>query len=102
VPQGVWQELYDRGVVIGALDVSLHELQPLAVPGAQAGSARLKYTPERPVFSIMFQSGCISWAMSDWLDVWDVADIVDWRLLDIAEAKRSSTSRVARRMRRRC
>ncbi len=76
VPRETWSRVYGNGGVVGGLDVSLKELQPLAT-GTEAGSARLAYTPGRPIFSLLRgYEGCVS-AMSDWLDNWPVADLVD-------------------------
>ncbi len=77
VPADLWQRLYDSGIVVGGLDVSLHELQPLARPGRVAGWGRLRYTPTRPIFSLMYRSGCTgSGGFSDWMKNWNIAAVV--------------------------
>lgn len=88
VPSTVWASLYSRGVLIGGIDVSLHELRPLVMPGQLAGSGWLKYTPSRPIFSLIYGRGCRQGAMSDWLDNWDdtIVQIVELRLQEIATA----------------
>jgi hypothetical protein len=88
VPASTWQALYARRAIIGGLDVSLHELQPLVRPGMEAGSARLKYNPDRPIFSFLYSlGGCGRAAMSDWLDNWpELGALVQERALEISAA----------------
>jgi hypothetical protein len=85
VSPSTWASLYAQHTVIGGLDVSLHELQPLAIPGSVAGQGRLRYTSSRAIFSLMYNApNCASGAMSDWLDDWDVGKIAQQRMLDVA------------------
>jgi hypothetical protein len=87
VPPTLWADLYSRHVIVGGLDVSLHELQPLARPGSTAGTARLQYTPTRPIFSFMYSAGgCARGAMSDWLENWNLSAIIQQRALEIANS----------------
>jgi len=93
VPAETWAELYERGVIVGGLDVSLHELQPLARPGTKAGWGRLAYTPERPIFSFMFSlGGCGFGAMSDWIREWDLGGLIQWRAAEVAASPARGTS----------
>jgi len=79
VPESSWREMYGRHVVVGGLDVSLHELQPLT-HGTAAGTSRVRYTPERAIFSMLYtSSGCGTGATSDWLREYNVAGIAAWR-----------------------
>jgi hypothetical protein len=87
VPPTFWADLYSRHVIVGGLDVSLYELQPLARSGSTAGTARLQYTPTRPIFSFMYSAGgCARGAMSDWLDNWNLSGIIQQRALEIANS----------------
>jgi hypothetical protein len=87
VPASDWRDLYGRGDIVGGLDVSLYELRPRADPLGSTGSARLRYTPEQPIFSLMFSKACRTGAMSDWLDGWDLAGVIDMRLAELAATK---------------
>jgi hypothetical protein len=85
VPVTTWATLYQRSAIVGGINVSLHELQPLADPGSRAGDARLPFTPERAIFSLLFSAGdCGRGAMSDWLDNWNVPGIIQVRAAQIA------------------
>jgi hypothetical protein len=88
IPSSTWQSLYARHVIVGGLDISLHELQPLALPGSRVGSGRLRHNPERPIFSFLYSLGaCGRGAMSDWLDNWpNLGGFVQQRALEIALA----------------
>jgi len=89
VPTSLWASLYSRHVIVGGLDVSLHELQPLALPGSVAGQARLRYTPNRAIFSFVYSTGdCGRGAMSDWLDNWNLSGLLQQRALEIANSTR--------------
>ena len=83
MPEATWASLYWRHVIVGALNVSLHELQPLA-QGTAPGPGRLQYTPQRAIFSILYTSnGCGTGATSDWLNAYDVAGIAGMRVAQI-------------------
>ena len=83
VPESTWSEMYGRHVVVGGLNVSLHELQPLA-DGTSAGTSRVRFTPERAIFSMLYTSrGCGTGATSDWLREYNVAGIAAWRAQQI-------------------
>jgi hypothetical protein len=94
VPAGRWQSLYESHVLVGGLDVSLHELQPLTRPGAPVGSARLEYTPDRPIFAFLHSRGnCGSGAMSDWLDNWrNLSAVVEGRVREISRSESAEVS----------
>jgi hypothetical protein len=96
VPSAVWRSLYLRNVIVGGLDVSLHDLQPLAMPGTQAGSSRVKFNPDRPIFSFLYSlGGCGRGAMSDWLDNWpNLTGVIQQRALEIATANSRGLSDV--------
>jgi hypothetical protein len=82
----VWAALYGRDVIVGGLNISLHELQPRAQPGSTGGTARVRYTPERAILTLMYWSNkCGSGATSDWLRAYDVAGMADGRAAQIAE-----------------
>jgi hypothetical protein len=90
VPASAWADLYDKGVLIGGLDVSLHELWPLADPGRKVGEARLRYTPLRPIFSILYAKGCREGAMPDWLDAYNISAVINLRLAELSTTQSSS------------
>jgi hypothetical protein len=89
VPGATWRTLYQRSVIVGGLNVSLAELQPLILPGTTAGSGRVKYTADRAIFSLMYSlGGCGRGAMSDWLDNWPhLSGVVQQRALEVAAAE---------------
>jgi hypothetical protein len=79
VPETAWSELYGRDVVIGGINVSLLELNPVV-----AGSGRLRYTPDRAIFSFAYwSSDCGNGATSDWLDNWNLPGIISMRVEQI-------------------
>ena len=80
VPTAAWSALYQSGVLVGGIDVSLHELQPIT-SGRKAGSGRLEFNPARPIFSLLVQhEGCYFSSFSDWADNYDVAAMVKAKL----------------------
>lgn len=87
LPVQTWRDLYLDHAIVGGLDVSLHQLGPLANPSRPVGASWLHYTPERPIFSLLYQSSdCATGIMSDWLHNWPELDqMVVLRLEQIRE-----------------
>ena len=74
------RDLFDRGVVIAGLDVSLAEMHDAGVD-VTVGSARLKRSdlPSRPIFSIV---ACRDESVfSDWLNNWRAPQLIDNRIV---------------------
>ena len=84
VPADTWRDLYAKHVVIGGLDVSLHEIQHLARPGHLAGDARLAFTPGEPIFSLLYSARDGGrGATSSWLNAFDVACLAESTVAEV-------------------
>lgn len=80
-------ELLSRGVLLGGLNVSLHEILPLADPQAEVRDGWLRSSGEREIFSLVYRTRCAESRFSDWLDNWDPVALTI-RRADVAAAVR--------------